>query len=160
MKQFITIDQLNELSEKGKERLREWWKPKEGDWYFIPKGIQYGSGYGHWEETLWEKNTIHCLGYGELSWGEGGTVKYAGKVKFDSISYGEYGDDNYFEIPIKSVYPLLSIAQMIEFLDGFGYLSSSNLLTWETHREPNWLCDALWEAVEEVLEVDKIEKKE
>jgi hypothetical protein len=31
MKQHITIDQLNELSDKGKERLREWWRPVAGD---------------------------------------------------------------------------------------------------------------------------------
>jgi hypothetical protein len=28
MKQQITVEQLNELSEEQKERLREWWKPK------------------------------------------------------------------------------------------------------------------------------------
>lgn len=27
MKQHITPEQLNELSEKGRERLRKWWKP-------------------------------------------------------------------------------------------------------------------------------------
>ena len=31
MKQHITIEQLNELSDKGKDRLREWWKPEMGD---------------------------------------------------------------------------------------------------------------------------------
>lgn len=31
MKQHITTEQLNELSEKGKGKLREWWKPKVGD---------------------------------------------------------------------------------------------------------------------------------
>lgn len=31
MKQHITIDQLNELSKKGKERLREWYKVVPGD---------------------------------------------------------------------------------------------------------------------------------
>lgn len=33
MKQYISIEQLNELSEKGKERLRNWWKPEMGDLY-------------------------------------------------------------------------------------------------------------------------------
>lgn len=31
MKQHITIEQLNELDIKAKERLREWWKPQWGD---------------------------------------------------------------------------------------------------------------------------------
>ncbi len=31
MKQNITVDQLNELSDKGGERLREWWKEEPGD---------------------------------------------------------------------------------------------------------------------------------
>ena len=31
MKQNISIEQLNELSDKGKEKLRKWWIPKDGD---------------------------------------------------------------------------------------------------------------------------------
>lgn len=31
MKQHITSEQLNELSERGKERLRDWWIPQTGD---------------------------------------------------------------------------------------------------------------------------------
>lgn len=31
MKQRITVDQLNELSEEQKVRLRELWEPKQGD---------------------------------------------------------------------------------------------------------------------------------
>lgn len=31
MKRRITADQLNELTDQQKERLREWWKPQEGD---------------------------------------------------------------------------------------------------------------------------------
>lgn len=31
MKQHITAEQLNELTEAQKERLREWWCPAEGD---------------------------------------------------------------------------------------------------------------------------------
>lgn len=33
MKQHITIEQLNELTIEQKERLREWWKPADEDWY-------------------------------------------------------------------------------------------------------------------------------
>ena len=160
MKQHITTEDLNQLSEKGEKRLREWWKSEEGDWYFVPKGIQYGSGYGHWAETLWREDTVCCLGMGELGGGSGGNVRYAGKIKFDAINYGEYGDDNYFDIPIKSVYPLLSIGQMIEFLDEtkpptepmkLEIVNDKVLkaIEWPFEKE---LCDALWRAVKEVLE--------
>ena len=35
MKQHITVEQLKELSDKAKEKLREWWKPSEGDFYSL-----------------------------------------------------------------------------------------------------------------------------
>ena len=41
MKQNITEKQLNELSEKGKKRLRKWWKPKTGD--FMISDLSDGS---------------------------------------------------------------------------------------------------------------------
>src|SRR5947208_1044970 len=40
MKQNISVDQLNELSDKGKERLRNWWKEEVGDKYFDGKFIR------------------------------------------------------------------------------------------------------------------------
>lgn len=33
MKQRITVEQLNELTEEQKEKLREWWKPQDGDFF-------------------------------------------------------------------------------------------------------------------------------
>jgi hypothetical protein len=32
MKQRITVEQLQELSERQQQKLREWWKPECGDW--------------------------------------------------------------------------------------------------------------------------------
>lgn len=34
IKRHIELKQLNELSERAKERLREWWKPAFGDMWF------------------------------------------------------------------------------------------------------------------------------
>lgn len=36
MKQYIAVEQLNGLSDSGKEKLREWWKFNQSmaDWYF------------------------------------------------------------------------------------------------------------------------------
>lgn len=36
MKQHITVEQLQELTEVQKERLKEWWRPRMGDWYYYP----------------------------------------------------------------------------------------------------------------------------
>jgi hypothetical protein len=36
MKRRIIVDQLNELSEEQKVKLREWWKPEAGDFYYSP----------------------------------------------------------------------------------------------------------------------------
>jgi hypothetical protein len=34
MKRRITPEQLAELTEEQKDRLREWWKPEVGDFYY------------------------------------------------------------------------------------------------------------------------------
>lgn len=124
MKQNITNDQLNKLSEKGKERLRKWWF-KEG----IGKGKKDGTGY-----------------YVAL--------------------------------------PLLSIGQLIEFLDEHINTSTTKIIITTGLRKNEWfpraekwavgyggndemvkisrhnyfkndLCDALWQAVKEILESEK-----
>lgn len=120
MKQNITIEQLNELSDKGKEKLREWWKPKEGD-------------------------LTDC-----------GTYYYDGEYVF----FENKMDGN------QKCYPLLSIGQMIEFLDDnkmimdidphyqIGYLHGEKFIVggkticwWDKE-----LCDVLWLAIKKVLE--------
>lgn len=46
MKQRITIEQLNELSLKGKNKLRLWWKPVDGDLFYtgVVDGIYGDTG--------------------------------------------------------------------------------------------------------------------
>jgi hypothetical protein len=34
MKQRISAEQLKELTPEKQEKLREWWEPKDGDWYY------------------------------------------------------------------------------------------------------------------------------
>lgn len=123
MKQHITPDQLNELSDKGKERLREWWKPKDGDFYE-----------------------------------NGGHVEI---VPDDWMKYGWR--------PWKGYIPLLSIGQMIEFLEEHGELFDvvKNFFDYGTTKatfedvglkeeaDKLEICDALWEAVKEPLEDTK-----
>jgi hypothetical protein len=34
MKRRIDLAQLNQLTDEQKQKLREWWKPQEGDWFY------------------------------------------------------------------------------------------------------------------------------
>ena len=105
MKQHITLSQLNELSEKGKEKLRKWWKPEEGDMCVTNTGYE--------------------------------------------VFIGEHVDYERFQAFMADL-PLLSIGQMIEFLEVHGNDCYTVFdIWWHMKME---LCDALWEAVKEVLE--------
>ena len=126
MKQHITIEQLNELSANGKEKLREWWKPKIGD--------------------------IHT---------EGTVTEIVDDDNGFYLCYGFDGDG--FRYKKEEIFPLLSIGQMIEYLfdEGLSYApvmfpctdGKNKLYTvGKQNNEPKELCDALWEAVKEVLE--------
>ena len=113
MKQYITVDQLNELSKKGRKKLRKWWKPKEWDPYIDEEGLE---------------NVVWCC---------------------------EKDVD-------KSDMPLLSIGQMIEFLDDktkYTFSIFRRHLDWKIVYEnkqygkiiPGELCDFLWEACKDIL---------
>jgi hypothetical protein len=45
VKQCITPEQLNELSDDQKERLREWWKPQKGDWFVACGDIEIAGSF-------------------------------------------------------------------------------------------------------------------
>ena len=73
MKQHISIEQLNDLSEKGKERLRKWWKPKEYDLYMWSEdGLgPFGTHYYHdvvWccEDDVRDKDAFPLLSIGQM----------------------------------------------------------------------------------------------
>lgn len=111
MKQHITIEQLNELSPKAKEKLRQWL----GD----PRKLATRENPNEEEKMIL---------------------------------------DNYLDLP------LLSIGLMIEFLDEHDYNWHDDAFTddggvgddnWEefwVRRKDRELCDALFEAVKQVLE--------
>jgi hypothetical protein len=120
MKQHITVAQFNELTKKGRDKLWNWWKPRNGD-MFLDFEIGYGCLISEKPETFKKKQR----------------------------------------------FPLLTIGQMIEFLDeqdkilcidyGSSYVSEMGQTNWrvifdESQYEDDELCDALWEAVKEVLE--------
>ena len=129
MKQHITTEQINGLSKKGQGRLRRWWKPRDGDWY------------AHSSHRAWFTMLAH------------------GAAKLEK-------NDNL---------PLLSIGQIIEFLDdttgeNFRTVGSKDVSQrsigspWHHWFTIHWnedmeLCDALWEAVKEVLEEGNVKLK-
>lgn len=126
MKQNITIEQLNELTDKGKERLRKWWRPEEGDLYI----------------------------------NENSTPPYNEKIQ---VCAEWDGDDCYHELFPKNkenTFPLLSIGQLIEFLEEFRskgyYFEIINKDIWEISLNnktyvSSELVDALWQSVREIL---------
>lgn len=62
MKRHIAPEDLNQLSEKARERLREWWKPRAGDlcWSHIGDTIKWGVNFSGSEMiVLFDKNESH-----------------------------------------------------------------------------------------------------
>lgn len=125
MKQRIAVEQLMDLTEEQKQKLREWWKPQEGDFFL--------------------------------------RVTTKGKIDFIPFIFNarEFEFANYKEFKI----PLLSMGQMIELLhtnhnlEHIEYMSGNG--TYEVtvnpyvrlieYKQAVELCDALWEAVKEIL---------
>ncbi len=156
MKQRITVEQLNELSEKGKKILRGWWEPKVGD-KFITK---YSSTY-----VIYGENDLDSSGDQLLT--------------DQPVDSGYYGWNNYENFPPdkdsiektkrykevrEDALPLLSIGQMIEFLSPYSqtFIIEDHGTNWKitfdvvgVDKEPVTkrieLYDALWEAVKEIL---------
>lgn len=146
MKQHITPQQLNELSKKGKRKLFKWWRENDK-----------------------EENEDTVLVYYK-------TKEHEGKV---GLHYHQALEHIYFEDDTYNSLPLLSIGQMIEFLTteengerklhytkeplrrtSNGKSIDINGSWWWTNQYQSTrfslsyteLCDALWEAVKEVLE--------
>lgn len=128
MKQHITIEQLKELSEKGKEKLNDWWTPKEFDIF-----VHFDN------KRLYSVSAINA------------------------VEIHEIGKDVY-ELHM----PLLSIGQMIEFLQEktntdmdtlnnkfiqSKVMAVNHFVVGKVYiAYKDNLCNALWEAVKEVLE--------
>jgi len=80
MKQVITKDQLLELSEKGKGKLREWWKPQLGD-KFVQKH------YNEIKKKVIEQVFVECDGW-HCSYCEG-DKPFSGKLDYPLLSIGQ-----------------------------------------------------------------------
>lgn len=145
MKQRISVEDLQQLTEEQKERLREWWKPQEGDWFFGT----HGGGRNH----------QYC-----------GPEQYVWILSPYQVDSGVYGASLEESPPDEGALPLLSIGQLIELLDekdcGRWEMRCSKAKCWHIASnnlyEPDFvvtdnghdfdeLIDALWEAVKQVL---------
>lgn len=65
MKQRITIEQFNELSEEQRKRLREWWKPSYGDINYCPNDDFGESVVLKGDEDIFTKNVFPLLSIGQ-----------------------------------------------------------------------------------------------
>lgn len=156
MKQHITTDQLNELSDKGEERLREWWRKNHnpGDMIYSFEEISDENRYSpiHFYMFPDDHKDIDTATIKSGFYGAGGFRE--NEVIHSSIRFRN-----------ETWIPLLSIGQMIEFLHDSKFYSSKSYIdnffnfnnTIECDKvQIGWygeeLCDALWEAVREVLE--------
>jgi len=149
MKQHITVEQLNELSNEAKEKLQTWWLPQRGDRFYITspddlKNVDYMWG-GISDDNIYIAHHIQKQKDGSLwVWDE----------VSETLEYGCGAN-------INNTAPLLSIGQMIEFL-----VENNQLKTMEVHnnfitrvsiyKNGNYFnadepCDALWEAVKGIL---------
>jgi len=116
MKQHITLEQLNELREKQKEKLIKWYKIQpEQLWTLkenLPNSSYYWSGFRILEEMKHNEDML----------------------------------------------PVFSIGQMIEFLEPHLKMTIEHEVDmWfvDDYYNERELCDALWEAVKEVLNKEK-----
>ena len=128
MKQHITVEQLNELSEKGKEKLGKWWKPIVGDWFdddgymrIIPDDETKGA---------FVLNSFHTplLSIGQM-------IKFLDEHRSKDMKY--YWGVAHVETPSENVWYVGD--------DGQDELS-------RTKHESKDLCNVLWGAMKEVLE--------
>jgi len=131
MKQHITVEQLNELSEKGKKGLRKWWEPKEGDKFLNYAGeVFYGEGYGP-DDNTYSPDKVYFAGT-------------AGEGKEE-------------DLPLLSIGQLIEFLRESSNFGTLGVLTANSWVV--NHNLPltksfkaKELCDALWEACREVLE--------
>lgn len=141
-KRRITPEQLDELTDEQKAKLREWWEPFAGDWYF-GEPVHFLSDKGVNREWLITN------GRTDTGW----------------YRHSKYDAPPDAPKPLcESALPLLGIDQMIQFLQENGACWANNGCgcAWGIRLHNNYreivcemdgesLCDQLWQAVKAVL---------
>lgn len=135
MKQHLTPQDLDQLTPAGKEKLRAWWKPAEGDFIYTSA----------WIDDKTKNDLVLCMS------------SPTGMV---------------WQQMLEGALPLLSIGQMIEFLEDNDFILLIQDPYNEQHsveEELNWgiygqlgkqhhskeLCDSLWYACVEILNKER-----
>lgn len=122
MKQHISPEQLNELSENGTEKLRKWWKPDRGDWVYCEINEHEADIYGEPEEDF--------------------------SCSIDAIMHDSQGKKNH--LPLLSIGQMIEFLSDYGAVN-IRYVGKNwKVVHWKTY-ELSELCDALWKAVKEVL---------
>ena len=136
MKQYITEEQLEELSEKGKKRLLRWYKPSIGDSYFV---VWFGSKVENYTaESLKElgRNDGLYIKWPLLSVGQ--MIKFLG---WDDMEIHKGSPPTYY---MRKKYP--DRVNQRWFVQDGDYENAGKCF------EGFSICDALWQAVKDVLE--------
>jgi hypothetical protein len=133
MKQRITLEQLNELTDEQKGRLREWWNPQRGDFALVWKVGRDGIPYD-------QKDIV--IG-GSTSWdkGNGQYFTYDAPETFDNDGSCDYYRKD-------CMFPLLSIGQMLDIMHARNTEFGNHYIDFDWEGE---LADALWNEVKEAL---------
>jgi len=134
----ITAEQLQELTEDQKERLRAWWKPEEGDKFY---GKDWRGRYcTEWCVYVNEEGEVYRYGYGDID-------------KMEDC------------LPLLSIGQMIELLAEEDpgswsincTTSGGWYITSNNLYGPKFYVTNNdgtdfiELCDALWQAVKEAL---------
>ena len=96
MKQHITAKQLNELGEKGKDRLRKWWEPEEGNWYLDEDECQM---------VVWcceddvKETDLPLLSIGQM-------IEFLGEKWKDELFVSDWADSSIgtYYLPVRKIY--------------------------------------------------------
>lgn len=127
MKQHITVEQLSELTDEQKERLREWWEPQKGDWYYYPTINHSDVIATSLQKDLARMKTVH----------------------YPLLSIGRMIEllTNYFYNPV------FALNEGDGCWDFWGRrIGGSEIIEKMADPKKNYqLCDILWEAVKAVL---------
>lgn len=185
MKQYITLEDLMELTQYQRDRLNDLWMPKKYDlaaaflckdaenneydiFEFVIGHVNIGETRSGYHMTLMNLESIR-------SWGSAAeeTSEETSEEISDEDEFNE--EDFCFEYERPDVYskndclPLLNIGQMLEMLKKCGYGNGSlyaniaddsrngvgrEIMQYEEYGmdyENEELCDALWNAIKEVL---------
>lgn len=127
MKQRITVQQLNKLTDAQKEQLRDWWKPCEGD-------------------------QAYCDNYDTITVHENGDEYEKNRMIWINCGYSLLANN---PLPLMSIGQMIQFIQ--EKRPQLKGISKNRFDKWFVNLETGQLgykdelCDALWETVTQIL---------